>query len=120
MGLIDLALRGKKNRDIRRFGRRQATLSQKSRQYFRRAIGLEEGLQGRLAKEWGKPLRSIKDQPIESGEMLEATGFQMACRLPIFSYGKASLRDGMPWSGISRRNGVPVETLPGRKAETGQ
>lgn len=80
--------------------------------------GLEEGLQGRLAKEWGKPLRSIKDQPIESGEMLEATGFQAACRLSIFSYGKASLRGGMPWSGIRRRNGVPFETLPGRKAET--
>jgi hypothetical protein len=24
----------------------------------------------------------------------------------------------MPWSVIRRRNGVPIETLPGRKAET--
>ena len=62
--------------------------------------------------------RSMLALPTERGEALKATGLEAACRLSIFSYGKASLRGGMPWSGIRRRNGVPIETLPGRKAET--
>lgn len=52
-------------------------------------MGLEEGLYGGLAKEWGKPLRTIKEQPIRCGEALKATGLEAAYRLSIFSYDKA-------------------------------
>jgi hypothetical protein len=58
------------------------------------------------------------EQEIESGEALRGQASKAACPLLIFLLLSAFSAGGMARGGSRRRNGVPIETLPGRKAET--
>jgi hypothetical protein len=61
---------------------------------------------------------ALLEQPAECGEALTVTDFQAVCHRFYFLLAEDLLRGGMPWSGISRRSGVPTEALLRRKAET--